>query len=69
MSGEGIIANDVARRTAAVSDIEKGLRGEDAWFWRGQAQKRVLALEKDGAQFGLLPHEETELATLKALLG
>jgi hypothetical protein len=69
MSGEGIIANDVARRTAAVSDIENGLRGEDAWFWRGKAEMRVAALEEDGALFGLLPHEETELAMLKALLG
>lgn len=60
---------DAERSKARVADIELGLRHpRDAWYWRKKAEDRVGALEADAETFGLVPHEERELAALKALL-
>ena len=59
---------DAERSKARVSDIELGLAGGDAWYWKVRAEARIRALEEDGPVYGLLPHEEEELAALKALL-
>jgi hypothetical protein len=62
-------AGDCVRSLARLSDIQLGLTsGADGWFWQAKAQRRLAALEEDGDDFGLMPHEEAELEQLKAML-
>lgn len=68
---EALVRSDIERSNARVADIELGLTASDMAdrvYWRDRAELRVEALEVDGRSFGLLPHEETELERLKALL-
>lgn len=61
-------AADAERSKARVADIELGLSDPiDGSYWRGKLDQRISALEEDSEWFGLLPHEECELAHLKAL--
>jgi hypothetical protein len=60
---------DAERSKARVADVELGLtHALDHSYWRDLAERRVTALEEDRETFGLVPHEEAELETLKALL-
>jgi len=60
---------DEQKSVERVAAIRAGLAGtDDLWYYRGMAEMRVKALTEDGEMFGLLPHEATELATLKTLL-
>lgn len=60
---------DAERSAARIADIELGLaHPSDAWLWRKKAARRIVSLEEDGADYGLLPHEEAELARLKELV-
>lgn len=67
---EDYILEDADKRRLAVAEITAGLQGpkEDRWYWRGKAEVRIAALEEDGKAYGLLPHEEAELATLRSLV-
>lgn len=62
-------ASDAARSEARVADIEIGISSSgDAAYWRSKGLERIRILEEDGPVYGLLPHEEVELATLKRIL-
>ncbi|WP_422057369.1 hypothetical protein [Sphingomonas sp.] len=65
-----LIERDRATRAAVLDQIRAGLDGDEAdrWFWRGKAKARIEALEDDKIDFGLVAHEEEELATLRAWL-
>jgi len=61
---------DAERSAARIADIELGLTDPvDGDFWRHKAEWRIQALEADRPLYGLLPHEEAELARLKELIG
>lgn len=69
MTADQIVAADRQRSAARIADVELGLQHPvDAHFWRFHARARVACLEEDGEIYGLLPHEEDELARLKELL-
>jgi hypothetical protein len=62
-------AVDAERSKARVADISIGLTSpRDGQYWRDKAEERVATLEEDSRTYGLLPHEEEELATIERLL-
>lgn len=62
-------AADAERSKARIADIELGMTSlRDGAYWRAKAQDRVEHLKDDRDVYGLLPHEESELATLERLL-
>lgn len=62
-------AADAERSRARLADIELGLSHPiDHQYWREKLESRIQMLEEDGEDFGLVPHEERELAALRALL-
>ncbi|NYD88800.1 hypothetical protein [Sphingomonas melonis] len=63
-----IISDDIARRNQSLADIAAGLNGPDGDYWRNRATIRRDALLEDQPTFGLMPHEEQELARLNRLL-
>lgn len=65
-----MVENDIIARAGEIRSIEAGINGPeiDRWFWRTKAEARIRALKEDGAIFGLVPHEEAELAHLETLL-
>lgn len=63
------VSADRERSEARVADIELGLTGPDAVYWRQRARDRIHALEQDKMDFGLVAHEVVELDKLIALVG
>lgn len=60
---------DAERSAARLADIALGLTSaRDASYWRHLGGIRVQLLECDRDHYGLVPHEELELETLKGLL-
>lgn len=62
---------DAAARSNELAQIQDGLRSDDTgnrWYWLSMARRRITALTEDGDLFGLVAHEEQELAALKRML-
>jgi hypothetical protein len=63
-------ARDAAESEIRIANIEQGVAGGDGIdrsYWLAKLRSRITALEDDEKIFGLVPHEQAELASLKAI--
>jgi len=62
------MSGDLERSANRLKDVREGLGGENDWYWRDAAQRRIDALTEDEKLFGLVPHELQERAALQRML-